>query len=162
VKKLLLVIVAILAVVIFYGSSGNFSAPKITKASEFVDKLDLGKSFYDMSFLAAHRTTTYRGMASKMGISEAEDLLEKHLRKSTKERQVAWNENLTKSYLKFYSESELVSIANELKKSPYAKKFENNRVKVGTYMRSISTELLKANLTEALKNAFTEFSNTDT
>ena len=94
--------------------------------------------------------------------SEAEKLLEKHLRKSTKERQAEWNANLTKSYLAFFSESELVSIANELKNSPYAEKFEGKRPVVDKYMREISTETLKSNLNEALKNTFTEFNNKDT
>ena len=161
-KKILLSITLILAVVLLIGSGEFLSTPKITKSSEFVEKLNLGRNFYDMSFNAAQLTTTYLGIASEIGKPEAEKLLEKHLRKSTKERQAEWNANLTKSYLAFFSESELVSIANELKNSPYAEKFEGKRPVVDKYMREISTETLKSNLNEALKNTFTEFNNKDT
>lgn len=52
------------------------------QASEFVESMQLGNNFFDISFRAAQVTTIYRGMVRKLGKSEAKRLMGKCLRKS--------------------------------------------------------------------------------
>ena len=161
-KVILVAVASLLLVGIFFFVGGNFSSPKISDASDFVESMKLGNNFYDISYRAGQITTTYQGMVKKVGQSEAKALLRKHLRDSINRRQLEWNSNLTKSYLRYFTEKELVSIANERDNSEFAPKFEKKRGDVGKYMQSISTQLVKDVLEEALKNAYKEVNASNT
>ena len=127
--------------------------PTIDDVSKFVSTLKLGDNFYDISDRTAKATVTFQQLAGKIGPSEAEELLEKHLVSSTHSKQAQWNANLTDAYLGYFSPEELISIANERDNSPFAEKFEGARTKVGARMKNMSQGLLSENVTEALENA---------
>ena len=161
-KSLVNGLIVILLLGMIACDDSSVSKSEVTNASEFVESLSLGSNFYNMSFKAAQITTTYRGIAAKFGETEAKNALKKYLSQSTEKRQMEWNKNLAESYLVYFSESELISIGNEGKKSPFLEKFQNKRVLVGSHMQKLSSNLLKGNLSEALKNMYSEIQNNDT
>lgn len=123
-------------------------------ALKMVKELRLGQNLGAMSYRMAKITTTYQGVAAKVGVEKADELLRAELAISVPKHQDQWDKNLAKAWAPLMARAEFESITAEKQKSPYAAKFTSLQNQAGTAMRADSEKLLSTVIAEALNNVF--------
>lgn len=139
-------------------SLNAYSLPE-DEAIKFVEKLQLGRNFYDMAYKTAQASQTYAMIVSEIGSREATKLLNTELNISIKKYQKQWDKNLALSYLKYFTPAELNSLAEEKDKSPYKYKMLNKQNDVGRAMEKKSQEIFVKVISEAVGIAFSKIPN---
>lgn len=139
-------------------SLNAYSLPE-DEAIKFVEKLQLGRNFYDMAYKTAQASQTYAMIVSEIGSREATKLLNTELNISIKKYQKQWDKNLALSYLEYFTPAELNSLAEEKDKSPYKYKMLNKQNDVGRAMEKKSQEIFVKVISEAVGIAFSKIPN---
>lgn len=130
-----------------------------TAATEFVRNQHLGRNLKELAFATAQRTQTFAILASKVGTSEASNLVSNELDAHAHQFQGQWNENLAKAYAQIFTPEELASLASEGRNSKYIRKLSEKQGAVGENMQRMSTPILTAYVTAAMTSAFAKISS---
>jgi hypothetical protein len=123
-------------------------------ALKMVRELRLGQNLGDMSYRLSKVTTTYQGLAGKVGPQKADEMLRAELSISVPRHQDQWDRSLAKAWAPLMTSNEFDSVAAEKQKSPYAAKFSSLQNQAGAAMKADSEKLLVIVMTEALNRAF--------
>ncbi|HQS03439.1 MAG: hypothetical protein B7Y07_05780 [Halothiobacillus sp. 24-54-40] len=113
-------------------------------AAALVHKFRLGSNLESMANSTAALTETYHMLSALTVTSEIHRLVPKY--------QPQWDANLAKAYAAHLSPAELQSLVQLGKSSPYVSKLKQEQPAIGTDMKTSSTPILKALVTEALSN----------
>jgi hypothetical protein len=132
-----------------------FAAPTSQEAAlEFVTKQRLGTNLSTIALATASRTQTYSMLTSKLGVEQARAVVQREVDALLPRYQPTWNQNLATAYAKHFSTEELQSLAEDGRSSKFAGKVKERQSAVGNDVRAASEPVLKALVTEAMKNAF--------
>ena len=123
-------------------------------ALKMVKALRLGENLGGMSYKLAKLTTTYQGIALKLGPQKADELLRTELAIAVPKHQNQWDKNLAQAWAPLMTRDEFESLAAEKQKSPYAAKFMSLKNQAGATMKVKSEPLLTTVMAEALNWAF--------
>jgi hypothetical protein len=123
-------------------------------ALKMVRELRLGQNLGGMSYKLSKVTTTYQGIAAKVGPQKADEMLRAELAIAVPRHQDQWDRNLAKAWVPLMTASEFDSIAADKQRSPYAAKFSSLQNQAGAAMKADSEKLLTTVMTEALSKAF--------
>jgi hypothetical protein len=123
-------------------------------ALKMVRELRLGQNLGGMSYKLSKVTTTYQGIAAKVGPQKADEMLLVELAITVPRYQDQWDRNLAKAWTPLMTSSEFDSVAAEKQKSPYAAKFLSLQNQAGAAMKADSEKLLVTVMAEALNRAF--------
>ncbi|MEL7025021.1 MAG: hypothetical protein AAGL69_14900 [Pseudomonadota bacterium] len=153
------IFIGVLVVCVVACGSRQAEEAGITSADQFVETLGLGDNFSGICYGATLKTTTFATIVEELGLPEARKLVSGHLDASIAARQSTWNQNLNAVYREFFSDAELISLANEKASSPFTQKFQRNRGPVGGRMQELSSELVEETIKEALTKAYNEMTD---
>lgn len=131
-------------------------AQTVSDISQFVTSMKMDKSFYTIATKTAVRTTLYDTLVNSVGHSAAQALLQRHLASAIEQRQDIWNNNLLSAYRSYFTDDELLSIANQGESSPHTEAFISHRKQVSDEMQVMSADLLLETVATGLHAALTE------
>ena len=114
-------------------------------AADLVHNFRLGSNLERMAITTAQMTHTYGMVRSAKVADEIHRLVPKY--------QSQWDANLAKAYAAHLVPGELRSLAQQGSASPYFAKLQQQQSAVGADMRTSSSSVLQALVTEALGNA---------
>lgn len=123
-------------------------------AVAFVKQRQLGKNLGTIAFALASSTVTFAGIVSAVGMQNAQTLVREKLNLIQPKYQVQWDENLAVSYAEFFTSNELKSATYGRPSAQVARKFSTKQGDVGQSMRTKSTPVLTAFVSEAMYAAF--------
>lgn len=123
-------------------------------AVAFVKQRQLGKNLGTIAFALASSTVTFAGIVSAVGMQNAQTLVREKLNLIQPKYQVQWDENLAVSYAEFFTSNELKSATYGRPSAQVARKFSTKQDDVGQSMRTKSTPVLTAFVSEAMYAAF--------
>ena len=123
-------------------------------ALKMVKALNLGDNLGRMSYQMSKVTTTYQGIAAKVGPQKADEMLRAELATSVPKYQEQWDRNLARAWAPLMSRDEIESIASQRQQSPFSAKFMSLQNQAGASMKIKSEPVLTAVMTEALTRVF--------
>jgi hypothetical protein len=139
--------------ILLFASSATFGQSE-NAALVMVKTMRLGENLSGMTYQTALNTTTYRGVATKLGPSKANELLIAAVKTIAPKHQEQWNKNLAQSWEPNLTPEEIQSLLTEKQRSPYANKFMSLQNKVGDAMKAKSEPLLIEVVKEVLLDVF--------
>ena len=125
-------------------------------ALAFVKQQQVGSTLELMGYRIAVTTTTFAGLAKKLGPDRSLAVLRDELHRASPEYQDKWDANLATAYAKFFTTSELNSLAHDGTSSPAAPKLVQMQGTVGQEMQSLSMPLLQDYVSKALTAALSQ------
>lgn len=123
-------------------------------ALKMVKALKLGDNLGRMSYQMSKVTTTYQGIAAKVGPQKADEMLRAELATSVPKYQAQWDKNLAQAWAPLMSREEFESVTSQRQQSPFSAKFMSLQNQAGAAMKAKSEPVLTSVMTEVLTRIF--------
>lgn len=119
-------------------------------ATALVQRFNMGQGLRGLALDAARATNSYASLVQQLGKATADQQVQTQLDRHLPHYQAAWDQRLAGLYAQHLSAEELLSLAREGTRSPYAAKFRTIQPQVAAQMRAQSRPLLTELVTKAL------------
>ena len=137
------------------GRGATAAAPEPPEgARRLVARQRLGSGLGRMAMAAATGTQTYSMLTDRLGAPEAAAVVLQEIERLVPRSQQAWDQQLASAYARHFSATELASLADRGRASPFALQAMRKQPAVGAEMHALSASLVRDLVSEALRSAW--------